>query len=173
MISSCSTVCGALLWAEWERWGKCRDLCVSPVWGCYQRHTSAFLSVWSSHPQAQRLRCLLIYSGEAPRLQDRVALLPSVPAWGMELSLGVYFLPFINLMFMSLSTGPGRKVSLRYLRVSLDIFARKCKELFRWHLYYPKDFTYLKMQFSLIIPSFSIKVGLRITFVKSRVIRKL
>lgn len=34
----------------------------------------------SSHPQAQRLGCLLIYGGEAPRLQDRVPLLPSVPA---------------------------------------------------------------------------------------------
>lgn len=52
----------------------------------------------SSHPRAQRLGCLLIYGGEAPRLQDRVALLPSVPARGPEESSSAWLFTLCPLI---------------------------------------------------------------------------
>lgn len=116
----------------------------------------------SCHPRAQRLGRLLIYGGS--RIGWRCCPVCQPGVRGVEFSPVVYFMPFNNLNFMSLSTGPGPvflscSSGLGFPKVpegSLLTFIQESAWVTQITLVLPKRLC-KKMQFSLIIPAFSIK----------------
>lgn len=88
-------------------------VCVRPVWVCYQRHTSAFLSVWLQS-RLRLTRELSVsdaswFTASRPhgsRIGWCYYPVCQLGARGVEFNPVVYFMPFNNLKFTSLSTGP-------------------------------------------------------------------
>lgn len=165
MISSCSTVSGALLWSGLGTPREARRSVRVP-WMTVLSETHISIPVWSqSRLRLTRKLSVSVASWftvarpRGSRIGWRCYPACQPGPWGMELSLGVYFLPFIKVYV--LINRPWEQSSPKGPEGPFWRFSSKVPKLL------------LKMQFSLIIPFLFIRMGLRIALIKSRQIRKL
>lgn len=139
----CSVVYGALLWAEWKRWGTCRDLyeCVCPIWVCrsvirdgHQRSclSACGLVFVSPASSASQVPLDLRWRGPVAPGSDGCCPVCQPRAWRVEFCLVVYFMPFNNL-----SLCPYQQFFFFIMRLSVE-FPKDT----RWSLYSRKNSGY-------------------------------